>query len=85
MFDNFWIYILPIIFNVLFIIWMKVGCEIDGFHCGVGHILLVALFSLIPIVGLCMSVVFLITYIGARCGGIIELKNNKFNRFFFDV
>lgn len=83
MFDSFWIYYLPVIYNLIFSLWVKWGCITD-FKLGYGHILIFTAISLVPILGLVLSVTITILYLGARCEKDIILKNNKFNKIFFN-
>ena len=50
-----------------------------------GHSIILFLVSFVPVLGLIEAIVLLIVYIIARFEGDLELKENKFNKKFFDV
>ena len=83
----FWLYILPIIMNLAILIWWRYNCECDYSYKFPtrGHIVILFMTSLIPGIGLTQTFVFIIAYIWRRSDGVIRLKSNKFNKFWFDI
>lgn len=85
---TFWIYVLPIILNVILLIWWRYNCEWDYSTWKFptrGHIVITFLVSLIPIIGLLLTLFLYIFYIMNRSDHYLYLKKNKFNKFWFDV
>lgn len=88
MFSTFLVYWLPIIVTFILLIWMRYFCKkrYDGSNFPtIGHIIIVTAATFIPIFGIIVSLFVLGFYIAWRVEGDLELKPNKFNRFFFDV
>ena len=82
---NLWF--LPILLNVLILLWWRFSCynRYETKFPSRGHILLITLATFIPIFGIILCLIIIGIYIGARLAGEIHLKNNKFNKYWFDV
>lgn len=82
------VYVIPIVFIFFFLIWWKKMCVWDYSNYNfptLGHGILIFLLSFIPIFGLIEALILIIVYIVNRTNGDLELKENNFNKKFFDV
>lgn len=88
MFTNFFIYWIPVLFNLLFLIWWACGTEYtreDYKFPALGHIIVLVGTSLIPIWAILQALVLVGIYGCSRANDDIVLKKNKFNKIFFKV
>ena len=88
--DNFWNYVLiygPVVVNFIILVWWRYCCtsEFKYKFPTKGHILLFALLSFIPILGIIIMCILVAFYIGLRAVEDLHLKPNKFNKFWFDI
>lgn len=83
----FWF--VPVLLNLLILLWCRLGCEIDTrtLHKfpSRGHIVIFTLLSFVPMLGAIEFCVWLGLYIAFRLEGSVQLKRNKFNKYWFEV
>lgn len=85
------VYFIFILLNVLFLVWWRTSCEWKNYYGEKrhfptkGHMLLLTVASLCPILNICEFITLVIIYAVNRCDDAIVLKKNKFNKFWFDT
>ena len=83
----FWF--VPVLLNLLILLWCRLGCEIDTSTLhkfpSKGHIVIFTLLSFVPMLGIIEFCVWLVLYITFRLEGSVQLKRNKFNKYWFEV
>lgn len=83
----FWF--VPVLLNLLILLWCRLGCEIDTRTLykfpSKGHIVIFTLLSFVPMLGIIEFCVWLVLYITFRLEGSVQLKRNKFNKYWFEV
>lgn len=83
----FWF--LPVLLNFLILLWIRLGCEVDTRELhkfpSRGHIVIFTLLSFVPMLGAIEFLVWLGLYIAFRLEGSVQLKRNKFNKYWFEV
>ena len=88
MLTNFFVYWIPVLANLLFLIWWACGTEYEGEDYkfpALGHIIALVGTSLIPVFGFFQVLVLIAIYGCSRANGNIVIKKNKFNKIFFKV
>ena len=77
-------YFLPVIISVLILVWIRTSCDTESNFPTRGHAIILSLTSLIPILNWIEAAILIGIYISGRVSGNITLKDNEFNKFFFD-
>ena len=90
MIEGIIIYFVSLVLNIILLVWWRCSCEWCGFHHGIhfptrGHTLILILIALIPIINIIELTVLAGVYIGMRLTEQLVLKENKFNKFWFDI
>jgi len=85
----FCLYLFVFIFIFGFLIWWRHSCEWINepktkFPTR-GHILLISITGLLPVFNLIFLSLLIVSFVNAKEDKELKLKNNKFNRFWFDV
>ena len=78
------LYFASIVLTLILLLWWRIGCESSKIHPGRGHVLILFLLSFAPIYNTIQLIVLVMMFIACRLEGVITLKPNKFNKFWFD-
>ena len=78
------VYATVIALTIIILLWWRLGCTSHFKFPTRGHVLLLFIGSFIPIYNISQIVVIICFYFGLRISGELELKKNKFNKFWFD-
>ena len=85
------IVLVPFICTILLLVFWRYFTKWNGWAYSdrkfptLFHIVVLSLVSLIPIVGIFVFLIILTCYLFNRITGAIEIKSNKFTRFWFDI